>query len=125
MESDYLETQYYVAKLLEGILFVQYKPMVRISLEDAQVIVADRLKTFRDAHVPVMIRIGKVKSIDKEARSFLFKEGLVNIKAVALIDEHNHDSVLATFLLGVEPPSVPCKTFDDEQKATAWLRQFV
>lgn len=125
MKSTYLETQYYVAQLQENILHVQYKPHLHINLADAEAIVAQRLAFFRDLQCPVLIKSAKVKSVDKKARSFLFQEGLVNIKAVAFVEGHNMDRVLATFLFGFKSPEVPCQMFEDEPKAIAWLRQYV
>ena len=125
MKSNYLETQYYVAELQKGILYVQYKPMIQISLEDAKSIVAYRLNTFNDLQVPVLIRVGKIKHINKAARSYLFSEGLINVKAVALVEEQQQDKILATFLLGFELPKAPCRSFDNEEEAVAWLQQYV
>ena len=124
MKSNYLETQYYVAELRENILHVQYKPHLHITLVDAEAIVAQRLAFFKDLQCPVLIKSAKVKSVDKKARSFLFQEGLVNIKAVAFVEGHNMDRILATFLFGFESPEVPCQMFEDEPKALAWLRQY-
>ncbi len=125
MKSNYLETQYYVAELHESILHVQYKSHIRITLKDAEAIVAQRLAFFKDLQFPVLIKSAKVKSVDKDARSFLFQEGLVNVKAVAFIEGHNIDRVLATFLFGFKFPDVPCEMFENEEKALAWLRQYV
>ena len=125
MKSDYLETQYYVAELHEGILHVQYKPHIRIGLEDAEVLVAQRLEFFKDLQSPVLIKSARVKSVDKQARSFLFQEGLVNIKALAFIEGHNMDRMLATFLFGFKSPDVPCEMFENEKEALTWLRQYV
>lgn len=125
MKSDYLETQYYVAELRENILHVQYKPHLQITLADAKAIVAQRLTFFKDLQVPVLIKSTKVISVDKKARSFLFQEGLVNVKAIAFVEGHDMDRVLATFLFGFESPDIPCKMFEDEQKAIAWLHQYV
>ena len=125
MKSNYLETQYYVAQLHENILHVQYKSHIRITLEDAEEIVAQRLAFFKDLQSPVLVKSAKVKSVDKEARSFLFQEGLTNIKALAFIEGHNMDRVLATFLFGFKSPDVPCEMFENEEKALVWLRQYV
>lgn len=125
MKSNYLETQYYVAELDENILHVQYKSLIRINLDDAKAIVTQRLAFFKDLQFPVLIKSAKVKSVDKEARNFLFREGLINVKAVAFIEGYNMDRVLATYLFGLKSPDIPCEMFETEEKAVAWLRQYV
>ena len=125
MKSNYLETQYYVAELIEAILHVQYKSHIRITLDDAKAIVAQRLAFFRDLQFPVLIKSARVRGVDKEARSFLFKEGLINVKAVAFIEGYNMDRVLATYLFGLNSPDIPCEMFETEEKALVWLRQYV
>ena len=125
MKSFYLETEYYVAELKTGILHVHYKPMMHITLEDARAIVEYRISSFNNLSVPVLIRIGKVRSVDKEARQYLFTEGITNIKAVAFIEEHAEMKRLAEFLLGVSTPKVPCQSFGSEQEALVWLQQYV
>ena len=124
MKTTYLETQYYVAELYNNVLHVQYKPNLHITLADAEAIVAQRLEFFKGLHCPVLIKSAKVRSVDKKARNFLFQKGLVNIKAVAFVEGHNMDRVLATFLFGLESPDIPCQMFEDETKALAWLRQY-
>lgn len=122
--DQYLETQYYVAELRDSILHVQYKPLVNINLEDAKVIVAQRLEHFKDLQFPVLIKSAKVKSVEKPARSFLFSKGLINVKAVAFVEGRNMDRMIATFMFGFEAPRVPCQSFDNEEEAVAWLRQY-
>lgn len=125
MKDNYLETPYYVAELQEKILLVTFKPLLHINLEDAKAIVAQRVGHFGDSSIAVLFNNVKVKSITKEARNFLFNEGLVNIRALAFINEHDVDETLSTYLFGFVSPKVPCKVFTTEQEAKDWLRLYV
>lgn len=122
--DQHLETQYYVAELQDSIMYVQYKPLVNINLEDAKEIVAQRLRHFKDLQFPVLIKSAKVKSVDKPARKFLFNQGLINVKAVAFVEGRNMDRMIATFMFGFETPRVPCQSFNNEAEAVTWLRQY-
>ena len=125
MKSSRLETQYYVAELHRNILHVQYKPYLQITLADAKEIVAQRVAFFQDLQYPVLIKRVRLKSIDRRARAFLFQEGLINVKAIALVESHSAGHTLATFLFGVETPTIPYKMFEDEPQALSWLLQYV
>ena len=125
MRRGYLETKYYTAELREGVLHTQYKPLVHLNLHDAKAIVAGRLDFFQDLQAPILIKSAKVKRIDKEARDYLFSDGLININAMAFIEGKNMNRMVTTFMFRANSPTVPCQTFDDEQEALVWLQQYV
>ena len=125
MRKNRLETEHYVAELKDGVLYVQFRPLLHIDLKSAEVIVKRRKEHFKDLPISVLIKNEKVKSIDREARDYLFNEGLVNINAVAFANVSEADQVLVTFLLGLKSHRVPCETFVNEEEAVAWLQQYV
>lgn len=122
-----LETKHFVAEFADEIIQVQYKPCRHISLEDAEQIVAERLKFFKDLAAPVLIKNAKVKSVEKAAREFLFdpERGLKNVKAVAVVYGNVVNQMLATMIFHRHTPAIPHKMFTDEQKAILWLKQFI
>lgn len=122
-----LETKYFVSQLQDHILQVQYNPNLHLTLQDAEQIVAQRLRHYQDVQAPVLIKNAKVKTIDKAARDYLFdkEKGLKNVKAVAIVYSNIVNKLLATFIFYHHTPAIPHRMFTDEQKALCWLKQFI
>lgn len=122
-----LETPYFQSELSDNIIRVQYKPILQITLEDAERIVSERLSYYQNIEAPVLIKNARIKSIDKSAREYLFdqEKGLKNIKAIAIVYSNVVDKFLTTFLFRCYTPAIPHKMFTDEQKALLWLQNYV
>ena len=108
-------------------MWVQYKPMMQLTLDVAKEIVSERLQHYQDIQAPVLIKNAKIKLIDKEAREFLFarNKGLKNVKAVAIVSSNIVNKMMATLIFRYHTPAVPHKMFMDERKAVLWLKQYV
>ena len=122
-----LETKYFQSEMHDSIISVQYKPILHITLEDAERIVSERLSYYQDIEAPVLIKNTNIKSIDKSAREYFFDEekGLKNIKAIAIVYSNVVNKFLATFLFRCYTPTIPHRMFTDEQKAFMWLQKYV
>ncbi|MEM8965335.1 MAG: hypothetical protein AAGE93_02885 [Bacteroidota bacterium] len=120
-----LINRYCTATLTDGIVHVQYRPFLHITLEDAQFIVEDRIRFFKDLRFPVLIKEAKIKSIDKAARHFLFDTqlGLKNINAIAFIESNKVDRMILKMIFHQYTPSIPHNSFQSEAKALVWLAQ--
>ncbi|WKN30613.1 hypothetical protein PZB74_16750 [Porifericola rhodea] len=125
MNSNKFETDYFYAELNDNIVTVQYKPNLHLKLEDAKRIVSERLEHFGDLKTPVLIRSSRIKSIDKQAREYLFSEGLINITAIALVETSTVEKVLTTIVFNFNKPKIPHKVFSNQQDALKWLRKFL
>ena len=122
-----LDNKYFQSEMDGNIIKVQYKPNLHITLEDAEQIVQERLAYYRDVEAPVLIKNAKIVSIDKSAREYMFdsEQGLKNITAVAIVYSNVVNRLLATFLFHRHTPAVPHRMFTDEQKAVAWLQNYI
>ncbi|MEM6841023.1 MAG: hypothetical protein AAF944_19620 [Bacteroidota bacterium] len=120
-----LINQYCTATLTDGIVHVQYKPLLHITLEDAQFILQDRIRFFKDLRFPVLIKEAKIKGVDKEARDFFFDTqlGLKNINAIAFIESNKVDRMILKMIFHQHTPPIPHHSFQSEGKALAWLAQ--
>ncbi|MEK6478880.1 hypothetical protein WJR50_15140 [Catalinimonas sp. 4WD22] len=125
MNHKKFENDYFYAELNDDIVTVQYKPNLHLKLEDAKRIVSERLDYFGDLKSPVLIKSSRIKSIDKQAREYLFSEGLINITAIALVETSTVEKVLTTIVFNFNKPKIPHKVFSDNQDAIKWLRKFL
>lgn len=125
MEEKILDNQYCTAQLIDGIVEVQYKAGLHITLTEAKEIVKARLDFFGELQFPTLLKSSRIKTIDKAARDFLFKEGQVNITAMALIQTSKVEKVVVNIIQTYNKPSIPCKAFESEESARKWLRQYI
>lgn len=125
MNQNKFENDYFYAELNDNIVTVQYKPNLHLKLADAQRIVSERLEYFGNLKTPVLIKSSRIKSIDKQAREYLFNEGLVNITAIALVETSTVEKVLTTIVFNFNKPRIPHKVFSSNQDAIKWLRKFI
>lgn len=125
MDQNKFENDYFYAELSDSIVTVQYKPNLHLKLDDAKRIVAERLEYFGNLKTPVLIKSSRIKSIDKQAREYLFSEGLINITAIALVETSTVEKVLTTIVFNFNKPKIPHKVFSNNQDAIKWLRNFL
>ncbi|WPP51523.1 DUF7793 family protein [Catalinimonas niigatensis] len=125
MNQNKFENDYFYAELNDNIVTVQYKPNLHLKLDDAHRIVAERLAYFGNLKTPVLIKSSRIKSIDKQAREYLFNEGLINITAIALVETSTVEKVLTTIVFNFNKPKIPHKVFSSNQDAMKWLRKFL
>ena len=118
------ETAYCHHHLVNNILYVQYKENIAIHLEDAQLIVKNRLQSYKGLTYPVLVRSSKIKILDKEARKYFFSHGTKNISAMAIIETNPLEKVLSNVILDLSGPNIPCRLFLGEKAAIDWLNKF-
>ena len=74
---------------------------------------------------PVLVDIRSGQSIDREIRDYYSsKDGLLVIKALALLVESKMTQLMANIFININQPSVPTRLFSSEDAAVAWLRKF-
>jgi hypothetical protein len=125
MQNNVLDTEFFTATVVDGILEVQYKDNVYITIEEAKNIVRGRLKFFGDAQYPCLLKSSKLKGVDREARKYLFTEGVTNLLAIALVPKNKVGQMLTTILVNFEKPDIACRVFKSHEAARQWLRQYI
>ncbi len=124
-EKRVLDTPYVYMELEDGIMVGYYKSNIRITLEKAKAIVAERNAFFSYRSYPALIYDNGVRSMDKDARDFFASvEGSVGISAAALVLKSSFSVFLGNFLLKISKPVIPAKIFTNKEKALIWLQQF-
>lgn len=124
-QSKTFNSPYLSAKLVAGIIEVQYKDGVYITLEEAKHIVEERLAFFGDNSYPFLLKSSKLKGMDRAARKYFFGEGLANIKAMAFVPGNKVGKMITTVLITFERPKIPYKVFKTHDEARDWLRIYL
>lgn len=125
MQDKVLDTEYLTAECVDGIVEVQYKDNVFITIEEARHIVQERLNFFGDHQFPCLLKSSKLKGIDREARKYLFTEGVTNLLAIALVPNNKVGLMLTTIMVNFEKPDIPCRVFKSHEDARRWLKQYI
>jgi hypothetical protein len=125
--KEILNTSYAKFYTNNEIFIVEYPRNLEINKKEALQIVKDRLRTFENKKYPLLIDGRKLKSIDKEARSyFASDEAITGIKAAALLANSIFTTYIGNFFISVTVvnPKIPTKLFTDKKKAIKWLEQY-
>ena len=111
--------------ILNGILFLEYKPNVVIDLKVAQQIVTDLMGVQNEKSYPVFCDIHGIVSIDKAARDYFAHSGSIFTKAVGLLGSPNISQTLISFYLRINKPKTPTRFFTDKAGALAFLESYI
>ncbi len=124
MNKSPISTPHVRFEIKNDILYVTYLPGAIITLEIAKEIV--RLRKEYTNNVPSLLVVSGegLRAIDKEARSYLSKEGAEGVIAGVLLVNSIYAEFFGNFFLNISKPENPAKLFTDEKKAMEWLEQF-
>ena len=117
------ENKYCRLSIEDGILHFIYKPELSLTLDDAKVIVADRIKFQEGVTYPVYCDFRGVLKGEKEARDYLANEGSALISVVALQISSPVMKVILNFYLNISSPKVPTHAFTSKEEALKFLNK--
>lgn len=110
-------------EVVDGILYATYKSGLKLTLDDVQNIVKERLVLLEGKSLPVLIIDAGVVSMDKSARDFLSSEdGISGLKAAAIIENSLFSKMLINFFLKLTNPKLQVKAFGSHDEALNWLK---
>ena len=110
-------------EVVDGILYATYKSGLKLTLDDVQNIVKERLVLLDGKSLPVLIIDAGVVSMDKSARDFLSSEdGISGLKAAAIIENSLFSKMLINFFLKLTNPKLQVKAFGSHDEALNWLK---
>jgi hypothetical protein len=122
----YLDTAYVHLTLRNGILIGTYKKDLQIDLPIAREIVRSRIDFTRGKTYPALIYNKGIISIDKASRDFFAsEEGILGLKAAAIVLDSPFSTFLGNFFLLVNKTSIPVKIFSNDRQGFNWLEKFV
>jgi hypothetical protein len=111
----------------DGITYVATNSSVRHELlDDAKENVTTISRINGGKPTPVLVDIRSGQSIDREIRDYYSsKNGLLVIKALALLVESPITQIMANIFINMNQPSVPTRLFTSEAAAVTWLKAFL
>lgn len=119
-----IENSYGKYWIKDGIIFFVYNKNLELDIISAQNIVSDRLIHQNNQSYPLFADCRGIKTISREARDYLAKEGSRLLKASALISDSPVHNTIGNFFLQISKPMVPTKVFYSENEALKWLEKF-
>lgn len=115
--ADYLLTD-------DGILISYSKSILR-TVENITSNVALVKKITNNKKVPLLIYLKNSPVPDKETRKFSTEQLPQIYTAMAMVSKPGLSQLIMKILFKFQNPPIPIKSFTDDQKARAWLRQFL
>lgn len=115
--ADYLLTD-------DGILISYSKSILR-TVENITSNVALVKKIANNKKVPLLIYLKNSPVPDKETRKFSTEQLPQIYTAMAMVSKPGLSQLIMKILFKFQNPPIPIKSFTDDQKARAWLRQFL
>ncbi|MDQ0641427.1 hypothetical protein QF042_004992 [Pedobacter sp. W3I1] len=115
--ADYLLTD-------DGILISYSKSILR-TVENISANVALVKEITNNKRVPLLIYLKNSPVPDKETRKFSTKQLPQIYTAMAMVSKPGLAQLIMKILFKFQNPPIPIKSFTDDEKARAWLRQFL
>lgn len=111
-------------KVENGIVHVIYHKKDFVGIDEAKIMVKDRLAFCAGKTYPHLFDISRVKKMSKEARDYFANEGNELVSASALLVSSSVVKMIANFFIIVNKPKNMTKTFTNKEQALKWLEQF-
>lgn len=109
--------------LSEGVVYAEYKPSVRVTLDVAKQVVEDRLLVCSGVSYPVCGDISNLVKVDNDAREYLGSEEACRlITRLAVITNNPIQKLLGNFYLRFKKSDIPTRLFTNKKKAVYWLK---
>lgn len=115
--ADYLLTD-------DGILISYSKSILR-TVENITANVVLVKKITNNKKVPLLIYLKNSPVPDKETRKFSTEQLPQIYTAMAMVSKPGLAQLIMKILFKFQNPPIPIKSFTDDEKARAWLRQFL
>jgi hypothetical protein len=74
---------------------------------------------------PLLIYLSNSPIPDKETRKFSAEQLPKVYSAMAMVSKPGLASLIMKMVFALKPPTIPTKSFNDDQKALEWLKGFV
>lgn len=118
------EGKYGTYWIKDGILFVDYKPDLIVSLKVAKRIARDRMEFQQNKEYPVFCYLDGIFGVHSEARYYLVQEGALLINALALHSTSPVAIRLTEFYLKIHSHKIPTQIFKYKNQALQFLKPY-
>jgi len=115
----YFENDYTIFNIQNNILFIQYKE-VEVDIEEAIIILRDRLKFQNGIIYPIVANVHHLISITHQARKYFATYSYQNTTSVAIVSNSFYLNLITNAYISMYTHDVPVKHFNDLSKAIQW-----
>jgi hypothetical protein len=110
----------------KGILWVSGLSGVHVTLVGARECISVTGELCGARRVPVLVDIRRIRSIDREARTYFSgAEASTVVAAQALLVGSPLSRIIGNFFMGLNEAPFPTRLFSSEQEAVGWLSQYL
>jgi len=110
----------------DGIIHKEFHEHAEETLKDALESMEVIKRISKGRKLPIMIDMGKVHSMDPEARAYYSgNEAFSATSAAAAVTKSLMSRLIGNFFLGFNKPEYPRKVFSNESEALDWLKDFL
>jgi len=107
----------------DGILVYKPRPGADVSIDFATQVLELGLQVAAGRTRPTLVLMQDLARIDREARMLFASEAYLRLTShTALVVSSPVSRVIGNFLIGLNRLKYPCKIFDDQERAVAWLQ---
>lgn len=125
MKKNLYENQYASFWIQDDwLLCIQYKKDLEITLDVAIDCTKIRMEVSENTLMPMFTDGRNIKSIQKEAREFLSKQGTKLVKAGAFLIQSPFERMIGNVFVKINRPQVPTEFFTNENEALKWLEKY-
>lgn len=118
----HIDNRYFWIGIDNGILFFTYKNGIVIDLPAAIGTVGQRLSVQNGKKYPILCDVSGVGYIERSARIYLSQQGLLLVKALALVSDSRSTTAITQFYMSFNTGTVPVRMFTDKDAAVRFLR---
>lgn len=129
MKHGYFETDYTLMRFEDGILLIEYKPGLIITIDVAKNCVSDRQRFCEGLSYPVVADLYNIKGTNTEAKTYLASnEAIKGIKAWAIVAKKPFHrlmgSIFISLYLNFNPVKPPVRLFSNIDQARKWALKY-
>lgn len=110
-------------EIKEGVVLAVYKQGIEVNLEIAKQAVQTRLDYQIDVDLPCFVDATGIKSVTREARQYLGKQGSELVTFAGLLSHSPVGRTIGNFYMNITKPTIPTKFFKSEESAIKWLKE--
>lgn len=119
------ENEFVFLWIQKGILFIKYKPGVRINRAVSKKIFDFRMAFQNGKAYPVICFINGVIHYGKHACDFTKLAGLVGIDAISYVGDHPMSWSLVNFYIDAYKPTIPTFLTNTKEEAIEFLKRYM
>jgi hypothetical protein len=106
----------------DGILIYEPRAGVDVSIDYACRVLELGLQIAGGRTRPILVLMQEVRRIDRDARAFFASDAYLRLAyRTALVVSSPVSRVIGSFFVGLNRLKYPCKVFDEQERAVAWL----